>query len=94
MFRTPPWLQADWPEVSQIVDPSVAGTSPHPAAQARVTRISFACPDCGGKEQVTRESTRLMTCRFCQSVVFLPPEVWNALHPVQKRTSWWIVRGG
>jgi hypothetical protein len=29
-------------------------------------------------------------CLYCKTTIFLPAELWHALHPVEKRRAWWV----
>lgn len=64
--------------------------SPTPAD---VKPILFGCLNCGANLRITGDTPRVLTCEFCQTDCFLPPEIWNRLHPVRKRRAFWIRLG-
>jgi DNA-directed RNA polymerase subunit RPC12/RpoP len=96
-FPPPPWLAQSDPGVMQIFGapregpPGGAPASPAtPAAQAGLSLVSFACPDCGANLKVTPDLPRVLRCTYCQSDSFLPDALWRALHPVKKRTPFYV----
>ncbi len=52
--------------------------------------VVFACPSCGSNLPIDTEATRIITCEYCDSDAFLPPQLWNHLHPVRRRSAFWI----
>lgn len=93
-FPPPPWLAQGDPGVLQIFGaPREAppGVSPvSPGAPAGLSLVSFACPDCGANLKVTPESARVLRCTYCQNDSYLPDALWRALHPVKKRTPFYV----
>lgn len=90
-FPPPAWLAKDDPSIMQIFgaprgDPSGAP----PIVEGALRPISFACPDCGANLKVTPESARVLRCAYCQADSFLPDPLWRALHPVKKRTPFFV----
>lgn len=83
-YPAPPWLQQEFPDMQQFYVPIYPPVAPQTRA------VSFACPECGGNLRLTDDSPRLVDCRFCKNTLFLPPELWHAMHPIQKRTPWWV----
>ena len=87
----PSWLgQAD-PKAVQlfnVVPEDAAHASPVTAKENRP--VSFGCPDCGANLKVTMDSPRILECAFCKTDLFLPDPLWRALHPVRKRTAWYV----
>jgi DNA-directed RNA polymerase subunit RPC12/RpoP len=84
-YPTPPWLRAEYPDLQQFFEPV---PPPVPAAQTRT--VSYPCPECGANSKLTENTPRLFDCQYCQHTLFLPPELWFAMHPVQRRTPWWV----
>jgi predicted RNA-binding Zn-ribbon protein involved in translation (DUF1610 family) len=52
--------------------------------------VMFNCINCGGNLKITTETTRVVTCQYCEVDLFLPQALWNALHPVRKRRAFWM----
>jgi len=88
----PEWLAKADPSVMQVFGaPRQAPRGAVEVASAGPPRpISFACPDCGANLKVTPESTRVLRCSYCQTDLYLPDALWRALHPVKKRTPFYV----
>jgi len=89
----PAWLQALVPSARQFysTDPATrAGNGLSLDAERAIKPVAMACPSCGGSLAATTESERIMVCRFCQTDVYLPDEVWRRLHPVVTVQEWFI----
>lgn len=67
------------------------GRPPAPARDAKP--VNFGCPNCGANLAITGDSLRVLTCEFCEADSYLPPAIWNRLHPVRKRRAFWIRLG-
>ena len=53
-------------------------------APAKAQRaIAMTCPQCAGALQVTAESKRMFSCKYCQAEIFMPDPLWRSLHPVK-----------
>jgi len=52
--------------------------------------ILFTCPSCAGNLKVDG-SSRLITCTFCNSEIYLPDDLWLRLHPVKTVGRWYLV---
>jgi hypothetical protein len=52
--------------------------------------VLFNCPRCGAGLDIAAETPRILTCRYCESDLYLPDPLWHALHPVKKRAPFWI----
>jgi hypothetical protein len=52
--------------------------------------VVLNCPKCGGALTITAESTRMTPCEFCQAQVYLPDDLWQALHPVKTARRWYV----
>jgi len=92
-FPPPAWLATEDPSILQIfgaprVDPASPGSVP--VVENALRLVSFACPDCGANLKVTPESARVLRCTYCSADSFLPDPLWRALHPVRKRTPFFV----
>ena len=90
-FPPPAWLAESDPSILQIFGaprdrPSGAAST----VETAISPISFACPDCGANLKITVESTRVLRCAYCQADSFLPDALWRAIHPVKKRTPFFV----
>jgi hypothetical protein len=92
-FPPPEWLAKDDPSILQLFGAPRAAPSGSGSAQvveSALRLVSFACPDCGANLKVTPESARVLRCSYCQADSFLPDPLWRALHPVKKRTPFFV----
>ena len=51
--------------------------------------ILFNCPSCAGNLEIDGTS-RLVVCKYCESNVYLPDDLWFTLHPVATKQQWFI----
>lgn len=84
-FARPSWIPAQFGDLLHFYEPV-----PLPAVPSEKS-IAFACQECGGKLRLQADMRRMMECHYCQTLMFLPAELWHALHPVEKRRAWWAV---
>lgn len=40
--------------------------------------VLFSCAQCGAHLKVTADSTRILTCSYCDTDLFLPDALWRA----------------
>lgn len=52
--------------------------------------VLFSCPRCGAGLDIAAESPRILTCKYCDSDLYLPDALWHALHPVKRRAPFWV----
>ncbi len=52
--------------------------------------VAFACPQCGGNLMVSGEQ-RLETCKYCETRVYLPDDLWRILHPIKTKRTWYLL---
>lgn len=55
-----------------------------------VKPILFTCPSCAGNLEVDG-SERVIKCKFCDSEIYLPDDLWHRIHPVKVVERWYIV---
>jgi len=65
------------------------GATAHAPAK-EVKPVIFTCPACGANLSIGHEAKRLLSCQYCNADVFLPQELWLALHPIRKRQAFWV----
>jgi hypothetical protein len=83
-FGRPHWVPQQFEDLQQFFEPVEVVTAPS------TKTISFACDHCGAKLTLAADMRRLTECQFCNTTMFLPAELWHALHPVEKRRAWWV----
>lgn len=52
--------------------------------------VLFTCPSCGGNLEIDG-SNRMLTCKFCNSQIYLPDDLWFRLHPVKEVLRWYML---
>jgi hypothetical protein len=52
--------------------------------------ILFNCPSCAANLEVDG-SNRMITCKSCNSKIYLPDDLWHELHPVKTVSRWYVV---
>jgi hypothetical protein len=99
-FPPPPWLAELVPTALQMfgatrvgvatgaTPPSGVVTGATPTQSAKP--VLFGCPRCGAGLDIAPETPRILTCRYCESDLYLPDLLWHALHPVTKRAPFWV----
>ncbi len=92
-FPPPQWLLKVEPEALQIfgaVRESELMRGPAVETAQALHPVTFGCPECGGNLKITHESPRILDCTYCKNSLYLPDALWRALHPVRKRTAWYV----
>jgi hypothetical protein len=52
--------------------------------------VLFTCPSCAGNLEVDG-TDRMITCKFCNSQIYLPDDLWLRIHPVKTVERWYLV---
>jgi hypothetical protein len=89
----PDWLRQVVPTAVQLFGAAREGIPEHLEAvttSAAQKPVLFGCPRCGAGLDIATESPRILTCKYCDSDLYLPDPLWHALHPVKKRTPFWV----
>lgn len=93
-FPVPDWLREVVPSAVQLFGATREGVSesavPLDAPVQQHKPVLFSCPRCGAGLDIAAESPRILTCKYCDSDLYLPDALWYALHPVKKRTPFWV----
>jgi hypothetical protein len=92
-YPAPDWLREVLPNALQIFggEPPEPGPGNHQTlAMDHVARkpIAMACPQCAGGLLIQESDARVVECRYCKTSVFLPDELWRALHPAKTVCAW------
>ena len=92
-FPAPDWLRQVVPSAVQLfgavredVPENLTAVQNPPAHKP----VAFACPCCGARLDIATESPRILTCKYCDSDLYLPDALWHTLHPVKRRTPFWV----
>lgn len=57
---------------------------------ASLKPVLFTCPSCAGNLEIDG-TDRMVSCKFCDSQIYLPDDLWLRLHPVKEVTRWYLV---
>jgi hypothetical protein len=92
-FPPPEWLRRAVPTAVQLFG-AARESAPEGLAvvesSTAIKPVVFGCPRCGAGLDIAAESPRILTCKYCDSDLYLPDALWHALHPVKKRTPFWV----
>lgn len=86
-------LKGIMPVADYIVseDESILSQSPEkPLKPENVKPVMFNCPSCAGNLEIDG-TARLVVCKFCDSKIYLPDDLWFTMHPVKTKGRWYIV---
>lgn len=52
--------------------------------------VLFTCPSCAGNLEIDG-TDRMVSCKYCDSQIYLPDDLWLRLHPVKEVSRWYLV---
>ena len=52
--------------------------------------VAFQCPGCGAS-LIVDAGNRVSSCRFCDTSVTMPDELWQRLHPAKMKRCWYML---
>jgi len=52
--------------------------------------VIFKCPSCLAALEIAGEK-RIVRCKYCESDVYLPDDLWLHFNPASKRARWWLL---
>jgi len=97
-YPPPDWLAEPVPSAIRFISSEREIGEGESAESALPTEshkpIVMSCPQCGGTLSISTASERIMTCRYCESEVYIPDAVWIRLHPVRTTEEWFAVFDG
>lgn len=82
-----------FPEVQYLIgedDDQMKSSSVEGKLPASAKPILFTCPSCAGNLEIDG-TDRMVSCKFCNSQIYLPDDLWFRLHPVKKVARWYMV---
>jgi DNA-directed RNA polymerase subunit RPC12/RpoP len=92
-FPPPAWLSEAVPEMAQLFGAAREAAAAGAVVQAPTAAakpVLFNCSRCGAGLDISAETPRILTCKYCESDLYLPDPLWHALHPVKKRAPFWV----
>jgi hypothetical protein len=60
------------------------------ASRAVSKPVIFKCPSCLAGLDIDG-ARRIVSCRYCDSDIYLPDDLWMHLNPTVKRARWWML---
>jgi len=52
--------------------------------------VIYSCPSCAGNLEIDGND-RMLTCKFCNSQIYLPDDLWFRLHPSDTVMRWYVL---
>jgi hypothetical protein len=91
-FPTPDWLRNVVPSAVQLFGAAREDVPDPPDVESpgATKPVLFGCPRCGAGLDVSIDAPRILNCKYCDSDLYIPDALWYALHPVKKRTPFWV----
>ncbi len=86
-FPVPGWLA--WSKNAELVLCAEEEGVRSPG-EKDIKPVAVSCIKCGAPLDVTLETPRNATCKYCTTVQFLPDPLWLSLHPVKIKQPWYI----
>lgn len=86
----PEWLSRAVPEISFLINALLETNSGGEIPLSASRALSVSCPACSGNLSVDG-SGRLVRCRYCDTQVYLPDDLWARLHGVKRKRRWFVV---
>ncbi len=86
-------VEACFPQVQFLAgeDEDQLVINPEPGKlPATAKPILFTCPSCAGNLEVDG-TDRMISCKFCNSQIYLPDDLWFRLHPAKEVDRWYMV---
>ncbi len=59
-------------------------------AEKEIKPVAISCIKCGAPLEITVDTPRNATCKYCTTVQYLPDPLWLSLHPVKIKQAWYI----
>ena len=88
-FPAPDWLKEIYPATTQVFGGQRYRSKMSLEAGGAESKI-INCPKCGGSIEVTEKTERVTPCGYCGVSVYLPENVYLALHPVPTFKEWFL----
>ncbi len=84
-----------WPMVSHDIGSIIVVDAELPGEETEADvvlsePIVFTCPKCGGALDIDGKE-RVITCKYCNSRVYLPDDLWLRIHPAKTVKRWFAV---
>jgi hypothetical protein len=85
--RPPDWAVAERPDLLMLI----GETAKLDDAPSTVSKpVIFKCPSCLAGLDIDG-ARRIVSCRYCDSDIYLPDDLWMHLNPTVKRARWWML---
>lgn len=85
--RPPEWGASARADLLMLVaETAVLSEAPQPVSKP----VIFKCPSCLAGLDIDGVR-RIVRCRYCESDIYLPDDLWLHLNPTAKRARWWML---
>ena len=85
--KVPDWIQEKLPSAKILINAVINQNKQNTGKKTEIKGIVFSCPKCSASLEVDGEE-RIIKCKYCNSSVYIPDDLWLRLHPTQKRRVW------
>ena len=82
------WVTDLMPRIGLIINADIDEPDGVPEIPA-MEPVLFACPGCSGNLEIDG-TDRLIKCKYCNSNLYLPDDLWLRFHPAKKVRRWAI----
>ena len=87
--KIPTWIQKKVPSAKIAINALFEIQKVKEEETPKISGIVFSCPKCGGGLDIDGKD-RMIKCKFCDSNVYLPDDLWLRLHPVKTVKRWYV----
>lgn len=84
-YPAPKWLQE-----FQVLNKKPRQIFSNAMSDDSIKPIGIKCVSCNASLTISHETPRMCTCEHCKTDQYLPDGIWKKLHPVNKKTFWYI----
>ena len=86
----PEWISLALPRVKLLINALLEKDNCSEFGHSGASLISLSCPSCSGDLSVDG-SSRLVRCRYCDTQIYLPDDIWARLHGTKRKRRWFVV---
>jgi DNA-directed RNA polymerase subunit RPC12/RpoP len=83
--KPPEWALGVFPDAVFVLGEVTGETGPESPKP-----VVFKCPSCLAALEIAGRQ-RIVRCKYCESDVYLPDDLWLHFNPASKRARWWLL---
>ena len=88
--KIPAWIKKKIKAAVIVINAeTVTEQTNHELEPTKLEGVVFACPKCGGSLEIDG-TDRMVKCKYCNSNVYLPDDLWLRLHPIKTVGTWYV----